>query len=177
MMVTEQDKTLAALQFALQMEIDGKEYYLKASRESGNELGKRLLASLADEEDFHRQKFEQIYQAIRSQKAWPEIALQSDRGIGLRTVFARATEELGSGVEVLTGELDAVEVAMAMENKSYDYYKGQEQRVGNDTEMGFYRSLAAEERGHHMLLLDYAEYLKDPAGWFVKKEHPSLDGG
>jgi len=71
-MVTEQDKTLQALQTAIQMEIDGKEYYLKASRESGNELGKKLLQSLAAEEDLHRQKFEQIYDAIKSKKAWPE---------------------------------------------------------------------------------------------------------
>ena len=70
-MVTEQDKTLEALQIAAQMEIDGKEYYLKASQESSNELGKKLLQSLAAEEDIHRQKFEGIYNAIRNKKAWP----------------------------------------------------------------------------------------------------------
>ena len=32
-METEQDKTLEALQIAIQMEIDGKKYYLKASQE------------------------------------------------------------------------------------------------------------------------------------------------
>ena len=64
-MVTEQDKTLEALQIAIQMEIDGKEYYLKASQESSNELGKKLLQSLAAEEDIHRQKFEEIFNAIR----------------------------------------------------------------------------------------------------------------
>ena len=56
-MVTEQDKTPEALQIAIQMEIDGKEYYLRASQESSNELGKKLLQSLAAEEDIHRQKF------------------------------------------------------------------------------------------------------------------------
>ena len=50
-MVTEQDKTLDVLQIAIRMETDGKEYYLKASRESNNELGKKLLESLATEED------------------------------------------------------------------------------------------------------------------------------
>jgi rubrerythrin len=53
-MVTEQNKTLEALQIAIQMEIDGKEYYLKASQESSNELGKKLLQALAAEEDTHR---------------------------------------------------------------------------------------------------------------------------
>ena len=41
-MVTEQDKTLEGLQMAIQMEIDGKKFYLKASQESGDEMGKEI---------------------------------------------------------------------------------------------------------------------------------------
>ena len=57
-MTSEQDKTLKGIQVAIQMEIDGKDYYLKASQESGDQLGKKLLEKLAAEEDLHRQKFE-----------------------------------------------------------------------------------------------------------------------
>ena len=67
-MATEQNKILEALQIVIQMEIDGKDYYLKASQESSNELGRQLLQSLAAEEDIHRQKFEEIYNAIRNKK-------------------------------------------------------------------------------------------------------------
>jgi len=176
-MVTEQDKTLEALQIAIQMEIDGKEYYLKTSQESSNELGKKLLQSLAAEEDFHRQKFEEIYNAIRNRKAWPVTDFRPDGGKGLRTIFARASEEMDSKIEVLATELDAVEKAMGMENKTYDFYESQAEKADHDAERDFYWSLASEEREHHLILLDYYEYLKDPAGWFVKKERPSLDGG
>jgi len=176
-MVTEQDKTLEVLQIAIQMEIDGKEYYLRASQESSNELGKKLLQSLATEEDVHRQKFEEIYSVIRSKKAWPTTDFQPDGGKRLRTIFARATEEIGSNVKAPATELDAIQTAMDMENKTCDFYKSQEGNAAYDTERGFYETLAAEEREHHLILLDYYEYLKDPAGWFVKKEHPSLDGG
>ena len=176
-MDTEQDKTTEALQISIQMEVDGKEYYLKASQESGNELGRKLLQSLADEEDIHRQKFEEIYDAIRNKRAWPTTNFQPDGGKKLRTVFARATEEMGSNIKTLDTELDAIQTAMDMENKTYDFYKSQ---VGNATyaaERDFYETLSTEEREHHLILLDYYEYLKDPAGWFVSKEHPSLDGG
>ena len=176
-METEQDKTLEALQIAIQMEIDGKEYYLRASQESSNELGRKLLQSLAAEEDTHRQKFEEIYSAIRSKKAWPTTDFQPDGGKRLRTIFARATEEIGSNVKAPATELDAIQTAMDMENKTCDFYKSQEGNAAYDTERDFYQTLAAEEREHHLILLDYSEYLKDPAGWFVKKEHPSLDGG
>lgn len=176
-METEQDKTLAALQIAIQMEIDGKEYYLKASRESGNELGRKLLQKLAAEEDVHRLKFEQIYNAIRDKKAWPTTDFQPDGGKGLRTIFARATEGVSSNIRALATELDAVQTAMVMENKTYDYYTRQGEIAAHDAERGFYQVVAAEEREHYLVLVDYYEYLKDPAGWFVKKEHPSLDGG
>jgi len=176
-MVTEQDKTLEALQIAIQMEIDGKEYYLRASQESSNELGKKLLQSLAAEEDTHRQKFEEIYNAIRSKKAWPTTDFQPDGGKRLRTIFARATEEMGPTIKAPATELDATQTAMDMENKTYDFYKSQGGNAAYDTERDFYEVLAAEEREHHLVLLDYYEYLKDPAGWFVKKEHPSLDAG
>ena len=62
----------------------------------------------------------------------------------------------------------------------HNYSKHLFYQEGNATygaERDFYETLAAEEREHYLILLDYYEYLKDPAGWFVKGEHPSLDGG
>jgi len=176
-MVTEQDKTLEGLQIAIQMEIDGKEHYLKASEESDNELGRKLLQSLSAEEDIHRQKFEEIYEAVRSKKAWPTTDFEPDGGKRLRTIFARASEEIGTSVKVVNTEFDAIKIAMDMETKTYDFYKSQSKEATYDAERDFYEALATEEREHHLILLDYYEYLKDPAGWFVTKEHPSLDGG
>ncbi len=175
-MVTEQDKTLEALQIAIQMEINGKEYYLKTSQESSNELGKKLLESLATEEDAHQQKFEEIYKTIRNKSAWPTTDFQPDGGKRLRTIFARTTEEMNPNVKALATELDAIQTAMDMENKTQDFYKSQGGNATHDAERDFYTTLAVEEREHHLILLDYYEYLKDPAGWFVRKEHPSLDG-
>jgi len=176
-MINEQEKTVKGLRTAIQMEIDGKEYYLKASQSSENKLGKKLFERLADEEDIHRQKFEDIYEAISNKKTWPKTNLQPDGGKRLRTIFARATEEISSKIKVATTEPDAVKTAMDMENKTLDFYTNQSKIATYDTERDFYQTLAAEEREHHLILLDYYEYLKDPAAWFVKTERPSLDGG
>jgi len=176
-MVNEQDKTAAALQNAIQMEKDGKKFYLNASQESSNELGKALLKSLADEEDIHRQKFEEIYEAIRSQKAWPKTDFQPDGGRNLRTIFIQIGERLGSAIKAPATELDAVQTAMNLESKTYDFYKTQSEKATYEVERGFYEALAIQEKEHHLILLDYYEYLKDPAAWFVSKEHPSLDAG
>ena len=158
------------------MEIEGKEYFLKVGRESNNELGKKLMQSLAAEEDIHRQKFEQIYNAIWSKQTWPVTDFQPDGGKRLRTIFARVTEAIGSNVDVVASELDAVQIAIDMENKTHDFYTNQSRNATYDAEKNFYEALAGEEREHHFILLDYRGYLKDPMGWFVAKEH-RLDAG
>lgn len=176
-MVAEQDKALEAVQVAIQMEIDGKEYYLAASQRSGNQLGKDLFRKLAGEEDYHRRKFVEIYDTIRVREGWPVIILPPDRIARVRTVFADGIKQLNAQTSVLETELAAVEKAMEMENKTYDYYQSQAVKSDFDAARDFYRVVAAEEREHHRVLQDYFEFLKDPAAYFVAKEHPSLDGG
>lgn len=176
-MKTEQDKTLEALQIAIQMEVDGKEYYQRVSQSSGNQLGRGLFQSLAAEEDVHRRKFEEIYDAIRRKRAWPETDFHPDRGRRLRTIFVKAVEEMGSDVKAPATELDAIQTAMDMENKSRDLYESRSRSATYDAERDFYLVLAAEERGHYLVLRDYREYLSDPALWFASRERPSLDAG
>jgi len=176
-MTGEQDTTLGALQTAIKMEIDGKQYYLKAAGASGNALGKKLLERLASEEDIHRQVFERIYKDISAKKGWPEKAFKSDGGSGLRTVFAKALKTIDKDVKSLASELDAIQTAMAMENKTYDFYKSRSGKARYAAEKQYYEELTMQEEEHHRVLLDYYEFLKNPAAWFVQKEHHSFDGG
>ncbi len=176
-MTKEQDKSEAALEKAIQMEIDGKEYYLKASEKTSNELGKKLLQSLAAEEDIHRKVFEDIFENIRKKQGWPRKEFQVDGGRALRTVFANAINGMDREVTSMPEEIDAVQTAMAMENKTFDFYREQSKKAVYDAEKLFYNNLAEQEEEHHRILLDYYEFLKNPSAWFVQKEHPSLDGG
>jgi len=159
------------------MEIDGKKFYHKLSQSSNNQLGRELFESLAAEEDLHRQKFEEIYEAVRNRKGWPDTNFQPDKGKKLRTIFAKAVEAIGSNIKAPANELEAIQTAITMESQSYDLYESRQKSAAYDAEKEFYQALAAEERSHHLVLLDYYEYLTDPAGWFVTKEHPSLDAG
>lgn len=176
-MAKEQSTVIKALKTAIQMEIDGKEFYLKASRASQNELGKKLLNELAAEEDLHRKVFEDIYQDISAKKGWPSGKFRTDGGKGLRTVFATALEAMDRNVKAISTEIDAVQTAMEMENKTYDFYRSLGGKAAYEAERQFYEALAVQEEEHYRVLLDYYEFLKNPEAWFVQKEHPSLDGG
>jgi rubrerythrin len=176
-MTAEQDATLEGLKTALQMEIDGKEFYLKSSKASKNKLGKELLEKLAAEEDIHREIFKNIYNTIKSKKGWPDIKFTGDGGRNLRTVFAVALEEMDKSVNSMPEEMDAIKTGMNMENKTFDYYNGRAKQATFDAEKQLYSSLSLQESEHYRILLDYYEFLKDPASWFVKTEHTSVDGG
>jgi hypothetical protein len=64
-----------------------------------------------------------------------------------------------------------------MENKTLDYYKECSAKSSSQAEKKYYEILAGEESSHHAVLLDYFEYINDPANWFTMKERHSLDGG
>ena len=176
-MEDEYGKTLEAIQFAIQMEIDGKEYYQKASRESGNKVGRELFEWLAAEEDKHRQRFEDIYNTVKEQKSWPEVNIQPRKGDILNTLFSEAMRASATDVKAASTALDTIAKAMELENKTERFYTSQGEKAVYDAERKLYTSLAAEERGHYLALVDYREYLIDPTGWFRKAEHHSLDGG
>jgi len=175
-MESEQLKTLEVLQLAVRMEIEGKDFYQRASQKSKNKLAKELFQHLANEEDVHRKKFEEIYEALKRGRNWPDVKPPSEKGERLKSLFAEATKSLGSKIKAAESELEAIKVAMDMEIKSYDLYHSRSEQSSLPPEKRFYEALAGEERQHHLVLFDSHEYLSDPAGWFTKKEHWSLDG-
>jgi rubrerythrin len=171
--MSEKSGSLNGLKTAIQMEIDGKKFYQKAGRISGNDLGRKLFQSLALEEDIHRRKFTVIFKALQDQQAWPEVDFSPLKGSALKTLFAAALPEVKAAME----EIEAVKTAMEMENKTHDFYTEQALQSSLEVEKKYYTILAGEESAHHAVLLDYFEYMNDPAGWFTVKEHHSLDGG
>ncbi len=175
-MGNEQARTIEVLQLAVQMEADGKKFYQKASKKSSNKLANELFRQLANEEDVHRKKFEEIYKALKRGQNWPDVEPPSEKGEKIKSLFAEATKALGSNFKVAESEFEAIKIAMDMEVRSYNLYYSRSKESTLPVEKRFYQTLAGEERGHHLALLDSYEYLSDPAGWFTKKEHWSLDG-
>lgn len=169
----EYERIAKCLQYAIQMEIDGKDYYLKTSGQCRDEVGKKLLAALAAAEDVHRQQFESIFEAARLKQSWPEIALPPATNV--RTIFSETMARAKLGAAGLATEMAEVDKAIGMETASYDYYMDQSRKAAPGLEKEFFEAVAAEEHVHQMTLLDYKEYVDDPAAWFVKTEHPSFD--
>jgi rubrerythrin len=72
--------------------------------------------------------------------------------------------------------MDSAKIAINMEGNSRNFYQEQSEIAKFDSEKAFYKALAGQENGHYLLLLDYLEFLQDPAGYYSRTEHHSLDG-
>jgi rubrerythrin len=171
------EKVAQALETALRMEMERNEPYRKAGQGSDNPLVKRLFQRLAEEEDVHFEKVKDIYEAIKSKAEWPKKESTFKHEKTLRSVFREAIVGMDRVVKASSSELEALKIAMNMEDKSYSFYSSRDEGAASSAEKSFYRALTAEEREHYLTLLDSYEHLTDPQGWFAKKEHWSLDGG
>jgi rubrerythrin len=176
-MPSEQEAALSGLQTAIRMEIDGKEFYLKSGKASQNERGAKLFKQLAAEETIHEKVFTEIYNKLKTKQLWPDTKIPAHNTKKLHTVFREAIEKLGQEHTAAKAEIDAVKTGMDMENKTLDYYKERAAKAGFPAEKQLYESFAGEESEHFQLLQDYYEFLDNPAAYFVKKEHTSVDGG
>jgi rubrerythrin len=176
-MTGEQERVLEAINLAIQMEADGKEYYEKASKQCNNKLGKELFAGLADAEDKHGEKFTSIYHAIKEKNNWPDVTLEAGAGRKIRDAFSTTAKGNICQADEITGQLDAIDKAMKKEDQSREYYKNLSAKAAFSSEKAFYEALVNEENTHYLALVDYREYLTDPSGYFVLHEHHSMDGG
>lgn len=173
--MSEATVTQEALRLAIQMEKEGRKFYLEASIQCGNESGKKLFRSLAREEDAHRRDFEKIYEALREKYEWPATESVVKKLRRKQPYLAGLTPQTCPALPPAEGETAAVRTAIKMENDSYDFYRKQLARAAYPGEKEFYEALSAAENAHRLALVDYLEFLSDPAAYFVKKEHPTLD--
>lgn len=163
-----------ALTRSVRMENESRDFYLEASEKCGNVAGKKLFRALAREEATHRRDFEKIYEAIRYEHAWPKTRTSVGK-IKHQPHLSGITAEICQMVKPEKAEIEAVKTAIKMENISYDFYRKQSARAVYPAEKEFYTAVSATENGHRLALIDYLEFLEDPEGYFVSKEHPSLD--
>ena len=73
-------------------------------------------------------------------------------------------------------DLQALRTALKMEECSIDYYTKLAKEATNPLARRFFMSVAHEERGHYLTLMDMHNYLTLPEDWFYVKQMSNVDG-
>ena len=170
-----QEYMLKALKEAIQMEVDGRQFYLEAAKKTKNEGIRQILEYLAESEVYHIKKFKEIYESLQKDPTWTkELAeFKPPHVEPYACVMAMSQAEMGKADKE---ELEPLRAGLKMEQCSIDYYTKLAKETPIPLARRFFMSLAHEERGHYLMLLDMHNYLTDPADWFYVTEMSMVDG-
>ncbi|MDL1970477.1 MAG: ferritin family protein [Candidatus Desulfofervidaceae bacterium] len=162
-----------ALKRAIEMEKEGRHFYLQAAEGAKNTLVKKVFEQLAKEEELHMQKIEEIYALLDKEGSvhtWITAIVPADT---LRKVFRESLVEKAISSE---DEINVLNFAAKREEESIKYYEELAQRTDDAKERRFYLALSYEEKGHYLTIMDTLEYLKNPVDWMRLQEKNILEG-
>ena len=170
-----QEYMLQALKDAVQMEVEGRQFYLEAAKKVENAGVRQILEYLAEAEVYHIEKFKEIYQSLQQDPHWTEgmAAFSPPRHEPYICVLAMTQTNQGTGGK---DDLQALRSGLKMEECSIDYYTKLAQETNIPLARRFFMSVAHEERSHYLTLLDMHNYLTLPEDWFYVTEKGHVDG-
>jgi rubrerythrin len=167
-------KTETGLRGAIEMEEEGKQFYLQSAAKVKSILARKIFEELAAEEDHHIAVIKKIYQELAQDKTLNRWVTTAHGPSNLEKIFKESLIEKAKAAE---GDLEALRFGLDREQKSITYYETLANETGSFFEKRFYLTLSYEERGHFLRIMDGIEYLTDPAGWLYVSERDMVDGG
>lgn len=160
------DDVIEALNYALELERQGYEFYDRLSRETKDARGRRMYERLREDEVAHRQVVEREIAALRATGEWSEQADSVPASVLAQPsppIFEveRALEAGAAGAR----ELQALERAIEAERKSRDFYAQQAQRTESPKGRTMWARLSAIEQGHLDLLTWEHDHIRGEGYW------------
>lgn len=162
------------LEQALQMEEEGKEFYMKAASNATSPDVRMVFVELARQEEFHMEKIKDIFSAIQKTQAVTEWITEVIGGSKFDSLFGN---KAAVHAKASASDLDALSFALQVEEKSIKYYDDLAAQSQDRYLKRFYLTLSQEERGHYLRIMDSMEWLSDPESWNYMKGRGMVDGG
>ncbi|HID63778.1 MAG TPA: hypothetical protein EYP49_13725 [Anaerolineae bacterium] len=170
-MNTGTNAVLTALNQAIEVEVEGQRFYLEAAECTTNPKGAEMFRSLADDEATHERILRRQLDALTQGEAWLKSSALLPEGIAETTselpdlIFPESEKVCAEAVRPDDSDLDALLLALQIENKSYNLYRKLAQTTDDPNGKRMYEYLANAERGHFDLLMLNYEHLSTVGSW------------
>jgi rubrerythrin len=154
----ELEPTLAALQMAIQTEIDGYNFYQTFAERTEDAGAKAMFERIARDEIMHLELLRNTKAMLEESGEWAEYKGVPLDPVAGAPIFSR--ERVEQNVVAYTSDLSALRVAYLIEKDAVDFYS----RVANETQDASGRrmffDLARMEQGHLDLLEGEYNFLR-----------------
>jgi rubrerythrin len=153
--------------YAMKMEMDGKDYYLEMAAKSPTRGFKTILTMLAENEVRH-------YNAVKAMKNRQYSLEETPILNNVKNVF----EEMKDQHNEISRAGDQGELyrkAQDVEKKSEDFYREKAAENDNEQVKTLFEKIAEEEKRHYYLLENMIELLRRPKEWLENAEWSHLE--
>ncbi|MBM4053948.1 MAG: hypothetical protein FJ264_04580 [Planctomycetes bacterium] len=153
---------------ALQMEKDGAKFYGDLANKTLHPIGKAMFRSFAEDEKQHIKRLQALLSADKSAPSGEKTVDTPKKR--LITVFQSMGNELKKTVTMNTNDIDAVKLAIKLEEEGLKFYEKTAKESEDEKEKKSFRFLADEEKIHLNVLKNTLEYIEDKERWEAEKE-------
>jgi rubrerythrin len=156
-------------EFAMQMELDGRQFYLDGAEKTKNLGLQKIFKQLADEEHRHYHVFKRLSEGEVSDAA---AEMKTARG-GLTLTKSLFREMAEQGKSTLPGDTERAvwTEAREIEEKSVQLYSDEAERQTDAKRKALLHLLADEERTHVYLIDNILTFLTDPSGFQESQDY------
>jgi len=160
------------LDFAMQMELDGRKFYLAGADQTQEEHLKEIYLKLAEEEHRHYNVFKRLKEGD-IEAAEGAMKSQDETILLTKNLFKEMAEK---GLKGLPGESEK-EIwteAREVEEKSVKMYSEEAEKQSDPAKKELLTRLADEERTHIYLIENILTFLKDPSGFQKTQDYKNF---
>lgn len=150
--------TVAALQMAIQTEIDGFSFYQKFAAQTDDPGARAMFERLAQDEVMHLELLRNTKATLEESGTWLEYQEASLAPVEGAPIFSR--ERVEQNIVAYTSDLSALRVAYLIEKDAVDFYARAARETVDPNGKRMFLDLVRMEQGHLDLLEGEYEFLR-----------------
>ncbi len=154
--------------YAMQMELDGRHFYLDLAKKTNNTGIKSILTMMAESETKH-------YNVILSMQKNDKIQYSADTEVltNVKNIFMKMKEEKDIDVDV--SQVEFYKKALEVETNSEKFYLERADEEKDPHRKEIFLTLANEEKSHCVLLENIVNFVSQPDTWLENPEWYHMD--
>ena len=156
------------LSFAMQMELDGKQFFEENARKLTDRYAADILSFLAQEEQNHYDFIKRFKEGSRD---LPESKLVQD----VKNIFVSMKEKGETFTADRSTMMDVLNRGLEIEDAASRFYQERADRSQSDDDRDIFLLLKKQEDKHYSLLSSLIEYYDRPSQWLEQAEFVRTD--
>jgi rubrerythrin len=158
-------------EIAAKMEQEAIAFYRQCAEKTANPVGKKMFLSIVEDEQYHFECAVSMKESVR-QFTPPATTPLED----MKKIFDEHKQEMLVKVPSTADELEALKVAMKMEEEAIAFYKKASALAANAKEKHFFDCLIKDEEEHFHVFQNTYSFLEDSGNWFMWEEKGIVEG-